>query len=218
MLGGGGLCQYTSTNYSSHVMSLIKKLLPRIARELLSRDSRRNLGHVAQPFDGALPSELRGQPMGTYLDQILCPSDLRNLIAYEADFQKMPAGGQYFVDVVQTPGQGCTGRSIIPTLDTHPKVYSFDHQRFATPMELSSAMGLDIYPGSLCGGRPVSPLVDIFRLMSVSQQLNVLGNGLHAPTMAAWYIYVLSNCVRIEFFYTMTMTVTQEEDIFESVD
>ena len=79
-------------------------------------------------------------------------------------------------------------------------------------------MGLDICPGSLRGGRPVSPLVDIFHLMSVSQQLAVLGNGLHVPTMAAWYIYVLSNCVRMEFFYTMTMTVPREEDIFESVD
>ena len=205
-------------------MSLVKKLLPRIARELLcSRNDdsiRTRFPALAAnyQFVDALPSELRGKPMSTYLDLILPPSDLRNLNAYEADFQQLPAGSQYLVDIVQQPGHGCVARSIMPTLDTHPKVYSFDHQRFATPMELSSAMGLDICPGALRGGRPVSPLVDIFHLMSVSQQLAVLGNGLHAPTMAAWYIYVLSNCVRIEFFYTMTMTVTQEEDIFESVD
>ena len=79
-------------------------------------------------------------------------------------------------------------------------------------------MGLDLCPGALRGSRPVPPLVDIFPLMTVASQLAALGNGLHAPTMAAWYIYVLSNCVRMEFFYTMTMTVPREEDIFESVD
>ena len=113
-------------------MSLVKKLLPRIAREFLcsrNDDSIRTRfpALAAHTFVDALPSELRGKPMSTYLDLILPPSDLRNLKAYEADFQQLPAGSQYLVDIVQSPGYGCVARSIMPTLDTHPKVYSFDH-------------------------------------------------------------------------------------------
>ena len=170
------------------------------------------------PTEATLPDEWRGKPMSTYVDQIVPPSDFRNLREYEATYKTLPAGSSYFADIVQRPGAGVVARAVIPSLNTHPKVYSFEHQRLATVMELSQAMGLDMRPGVFCGSRPVSPLVDIFPLMSLHSQLFTLGNGLHAPTMAAWYIYVLSNCVRIEFFYAMTQSVSSHDDIFESVD
>ena len=132
--------------------------------------------------------------------------------------------GPNFADLDHHPQFGPSVGSILPPLDTHPKIYSWEHQRFAVTSELYSALGVDMKHGLLCGNRSLSPLATLIPELPLRKRMQIAGNGMHVPMMAAWFVYVLARCVRVEAFYTMSQQVSlaatspRDDDVFEDPD
>jgi hypothetical protein len=161
-----------------------------------------------------LPEHLRDVPMADYMDRICPPCNLDIKAQYEDWFIKKEIPRPHYADLDHHPGRGLRPGSSCPSLDTHPKVYGFAEQRFLTPLELLGTMGIDI-GGPLSGGRPVSSLAKLFDQLSRHDQLVLVGNGMHVPTMAAWFLYVCAHCRRRSDFFQLPLHVGLPDEALE---
>lgn len=165
------------------------------------------------------PQSLAGRGLFSSGDFSKVLSVCNGLIKNECDNERQRLGktGPYFADLEQHPNAGSQPQEIIPALSTHPRIYFSGEDRMLLPSELYDAMGTDIRTGCFLGNRPLSPLATIIPELDEKQQLFLLGNGMHVPTITSWFHYVLSRCVRVEHFYTIarppsTLTLDEQDD------
>ena len=97
-------------------------------------------------------------------------------------------------DLSHHPGKGPNADTNYPTLLTNHQLWSYKANRFTTPLEDLAAMGVDAYE-CLSGGRPVSPLVDVWARLSLREAAVLTGNAMHVPSILAWIVFVQSFCV-----------------------
>ena len=71
-------------------------------------------------------------------------------------------------------------------------VYSAVHQRIAHPSDFAFAQGLDSL-AHVSGGRPVSDVWNVLSSLTIGQQLKMLGNGIHIPTLSVWMLFVFAH-------------------------
>ena len=170
------------------------------------------------------PQSIVGQGLFSSGDFRKVLSVSNGLIRNECETMRQQLGkaGPYFADLEQHPDQGsCLPQDIIPALNTHPRIYFSGEDRMLLPSELYDAMGTDVRTGCFLGNRQLSPLANIIPELDVRDQLFLLGNGMHVPTMTSWFHYVLSRCVRVEHFYNIARPPStlrpdeQDDDVFE---
>jgi hypothetical protein len=143
-----------------------------------------------------LPEGWRDMQMSEYMHLISSPSGMVRKGQYENLLHvKQSLGGSFLADLDHNIGFGPTAGPDMPSLDTHPTIFSWLRGRLATPMELLAAQGVDMYP-ELSGGRLVSPLRTIFKKYSSNQVRFMAGNSMHIPTHAVWMLYVISHMVK----------------------
>ena len=161
-----------------------------------------------------LTADEQRQPFYTYAHKILSDGSYRIRDEYVEWFKDLQIGKPHFADLQQHPGRGPKGGSLLPTLDTHPRIYSFDDERIATPFELAMAMGIDVRKCMLFGDRELSPLASILPRSPAAQQFTLIANGAHILVMASWYVYVLSDCNSrsIVFRIPCALSVEPQED------
>ena len=104
--------------------------------------------------------------------------------------------GAYFADLEQHCARGSsTPGPLIPTQLTHGTIHAFSSDRIMLTSELFLAHGFNFFPeatGCMHGSR----VAGFLRSLGLKQQRELLGNGWHLPTLAAWTMYVLSHTVR----------------------
>ena len=103
-------------------------------------------------------------------------------------------GGAFLADVHQWPGvKWGMGGPLFPCQLTHGDVVSWECQRQALGLEHMFAQGFHVYET----GTPFeSPLTSFLRDLTDTQVKRLSGNGWCLPCVAAWMVYVWSNCVR----------------------
>ena len=98
----------------------------------------------------------------------------------------------FIADLSQNPDSHSVTSAFMPTQITHSCLYSFSATSAFTPSELILAHGWPCVPGTC----DTTLMPFDFRRLTPSQQVHLSGNAMHLPTLAAFYFYVLSNCVR----------------------
>jgi hypothetical protein len=145
-----------------------------------------------------LPEGWKKMRMSEYLHMISCPSAMVRKGEYDNQMHiKQSLGGSFLADLDHNPGFGPSPGPDMPSLDTHPTIFSWLCGRLATPMELLAAQGVDAY-SQLSGGRSLSPLHTLFQKYSSNKVRFMAGNSMHIPTHAAWMLYVISRMARRE--------------------
>ena len=146
----------------------------------------------------ALPSNYKEMPMSEYLGALVPPSGLRNLAINEKLREEQGGlNGVYLCDIEQTPHRGTTPGSLVPSLSTHSLIYSFKKQRLATASEWFGIQGVDAH-SKFWGSRGRSPLLASVADMDEATVRALLGNALYVPAFAAWFLFIMGNCVRRE--------------------
>ena len=143
----------------------------------------------------ALPST-QTAPVEEYLSLLLAPLALGRKHVYDQD-RASKMGVEYICDLEHNLGYGPSPGPLLPCLDSHPSIYSYERRRLAIPAELLSAQGKEAMP-DLCGQRKPSELGLILQELGDRNLKSLLGNSVHVPSYAAWFLYVLSNCMRRE--------------------
>lgn len=144
------------------------------------------------------PARFKGGHFSEYSDRVCNPGNLRCKAEFEEHFSACGIPPPHFADLEHHVGFGQTPGNILPSLDTHAKIFSWVHDRLATPRELYTAMGVDMELGIMTGSRPLSPFAELIPRCSHREQLLFVGNGMHVPTMAAWFLYVLARCKMVD--------------------
>ena len=145
-----------------------------------------------------LPSNYKELPMSEYLGALVPPSGLRHLAINEKLREEQGSlNGVYLCDIEQTPHRGTTPGSLVPSLSTHSLIYSFKKQRLATASEWFGIQGVDAH-SKFWGSRGRSPLLASVAGMDEATVRALLGNALYVPVFAAWFLFIMGNCVRRE--------------------
>ena len=130
---------------------------------------------------------------GWYLAIELKPLPMVRFARYEkARPEREDLAGNYLVDLDHDVGYGPASGPVLPALDTHPTIYSFQGGRLLLPQELLAAQGVDMFP-AMAVTRPVSPLRDVFSSFSANDLRFFAGNSMHVPTLGAWLMYAMGN-------------------------
>ena len=166
---------------------------------------------MAASRNRALSENHRQQSMSEYLDLLVPPFNVSAKGEYEDYFASLSLKPPFYADLDHHPGRGPRCGSTMPTMDTHPRIYGWTEQRLATPLELLTVQGIDM-PGPLLGNRSESPLVRLFRGLKRHQQLHLVGNGMHVPTMSAWFLYVCSHCRKRSDFFALPSQISSRID------
>lgn len=85
----------------------------------------------------------------------------------------------------------------VPSLNTHSEVFSYESGRVAVPVDYLAMQGMDAHT-SISGKRPVSEVMQVMRKFTETDVRFLVGNGLHVPTVSAWFLYVFANSCRRE--------------------
>ena len=168
-----------------------------------------------------LPAGYEDMAMRRYLTCLLPPGGLVRLGEYESfRSDRGDMQGNFMADLQQNMGFGCTPGPEVPSLNTHPCIYSWGRQRLALGQELLQAQGIDFYP-VLSGKRKLSPLVQVFQDFDDHTLRMFAGNGIHTPSFGAWFLYcasrVISRSEHSRMAPTMPSTAPTPEDDDEPV-
>ena len=157
----------------------------------------------------ALPAGWENAHMDEYLSLLLAPSALGRKHVYDQDrAAKMSA--EYICDLDHNLGFGPSPGPVLPCLDSHPSIFSYNHRRLAIPAELLAAQGIDAMP-DLSGQRQPSELGLLLQQLGDRDLKALLGNSIHVPSYASWFLYyVLSNCMRRGRVETMSRSHSSE--------
>ena len=139
------------------------------------------------------------------LQSILSPGHLTRLREYTNIYEEKRSKADdcqsrtaYLCDCDHWPNTpGDTSGSLFPVQLKHGCVYSHSKRRLALASEHLAAQGwhvLDIHPDS----RFCSPLLPMFEELGERKVKLLSGNGMSLPCIAAWFLYCLSNTVRVE--------------------
>lgn len=145
--------------------------------------------------------------------QMLAPGQLLRLEEYskmysDSDGQKVK---HYFADLDQNPAGGAsTAGEMIPSLLTHGAVYDLKADRIVLAEELYLSHGYNVCQVEKKSSSARSCRIkDFLKKLPTVQRLHLLGNGWHLPVVSAWFLYILSHCVRLN----RTMTVQPERSL-----
>jgi hypothetical protein len=177
-----------------------------------------------------LPSDYKTLRCSEYFDHLSAPGVVHIKSQYEDLFVESKAGAPHFADLAHHPNKGPTHGSLVPSLDTHPKTFTwhspppFSGERYLVTSEMLAVQGVDVFPG-LSGGRPLSVVGPLFAKHNLNQQGILVGNALHIPTFAAWVLYVMGNMLPVEYFYQLapqpqmasSSAAASSRDVFEDV-
>ena len=86
-------------------------------------------------------------------------------------------------------------------------------QRFLLPMELASIQGFDIHESLIPSHRCKSTLAHVLESMTPKDQVLVVGNSVHVPSLTAWMVYVMANIVSVDEFWTIPAVPSQNAGI-----
>ena len=152
---------------------------------------------VLQRRRKSLPAAFESKNMDEYLSLLLSPSALGRKHVYDGDRAARGGSDAYLCDLDQNLGYGPSPGPLMPCLDSHPSIFSYNRRRLAIPIELLAAQGIDTLP-SLQGNRKPSQLGMLLQKLEDRSVKSLLGNSIHVPSYAAWFLYILSNCSRKE--------------------
>ncbi len=140
-----------------------------------------------------LPADYREKSMRDLLPYLLPPGALVRLGQYEKCREdKQSLDGCFMADLDHNVDCGPAPGPELPSLDTHPNIFSFKAGRLALGSELLAAQGVDMFDCN-SGRRGLSPLKPVFDQLGESERRFLAGNGIHIPSFAAWLLYALSN-------------------------
>ena len=143
--------------------------------------------------------DIRGRGM---LASVLTPAQVLRIQAYEDEYKKKhgkaPGLGSHLIcDVMQWPGSaGDSSGSEFPSQLKHGLFYSFDVRRLILGLEGMFANGFNVFEPD--GAAFSSSLTPMLRRLSEGQIKHLSGNGMHLPSVCAWFVYVLMNTKRVE--------------------
>jgi hypothetical protein len=143
--------------------------------------------------------DVRGRRM---LASILTPAQLQRLHAYEETHEAKHGtppgpGSPLIADVMQWPGMpGDSSGAVFPSQLKHGLYYSFAARRLLMGLEGMFANGFNVFEPD--GAPWSSPLTPMLRRLSQSQIKHLSGNGMHCPSVCAWFVYVCMNTRRVE--------------------
>ena len=140
---------------------------------------------------------LRGRGM---LRSVLSPGNLARLEAYDMGLGRRAPGSfpeSYMCDVDHWPGSpGDTAGGHFPCQLTHGHVVAYRKRRLVIGMEHLFAQGWHVFPQE--GDLFVTKLLPKLQTLSEGNLKKLSGNGMHLPSIAAWYLYCFSRIVRSE--------------------
>ena len=102
--------------------------------------------------------------------------------------------GSFFADLEQNAFVGCNPGPVVPSLNTHPEMYSYAQGRLAVPAEYFGMQGVDCMPtfaSSERGG--VSPVMACLAGLNEKAVNELAGNGIHITVFASFFIYIMGN-------------------------
>ena len=141
----------------------------------------------------SLPANFKAVPMKNYLACLVPPGAMVRFTQYEKiRHEKESLDGHFLVHLDHNVGTGPACGPELPSLDTHPCIYSFQQERLALASELLFAQGVDMFE-QFAGKRGASPLARVFSQISDMDQRFLSGNTMHIPTFAAWLLYAIGN-------------------------
>ena len=149
--------------------------------------------NIFWPEDQAVPTKGDG-----ILVKIFSPGVFQHMMAYDwLQPTNKGADGAFLADLDHWPdSRGGSCGPLFPCQLTHGTVKSWVGQRVFLGTEHLAAQGWHLFPRT--SASPVSPLREILRALSDSEQKQLSGNGMHLPTLLAWKLYVFGNTVRVE--------------------
>ena len=160
------------------------------------------MGFKVLAFDHAgrsktkLPKNFRDLPTREYLHCLLPPGAMCRLASYQKiRAEREGISGSIFADLDHNVDYGPSCGPLIPSLDTRPNIFSFQHSRLLLPAELLQAQGINMLLNE--GEATVSPLASIFKHFSEVELRHFAGNSMHVPTFAAWMMYAFAHIRRI---------------------
>ena len=129
-----------------------------------------------------------------------------HLIRYQ-DYEKYRAqcvesgqisGKSFFADLDQNLGRGAsTPGEVLPSCLTHWTIHAWSAERMVLNQEVYLAHGFNMYPEATGWPVPCS-IRDVLKTLGNSSQKQLVGNGWHLPTLAAFMFYVLAHTVRLD--------------------
>ena len=140
-----------------------------------------------------LPAGWENMAMEDYLTALLPLGAMVRKSAYEKLRQEREGlAGNFLADLDHNATCGPASGPLMPALDTHANIYSWQCQRLFLGQELLQAQGVDMFP-SLAGARGLSPLASVFNRFEDSALRFFAGNGIHVPAYAAWLMFCMGN-------------------------
>ena len=138
--------------------------------------------------------------MSRLFEFMLPPGAMLRLQQYQALRAEHPAE-VFIADVDHNANsKGSSAGTVWPVQLTHGTVVviaaNIEDSRVAVGLEHFAAMGFNIFPPQGCA-LPRSPLYGVLQDLTHRQKKYLAGNGMHLATQAAWMLYILSNCVRV---------------------
>ena len=137
------------------------------------------------------PEEIMDIPLRT----LLSPFQKNDFDKYEAAFQESAAqkpGCTFIVDLSQSFERKRIS-DFVPTILKNTQLYSFSSGKFFTASAVEASQGMPSSSGRYAACRAT----DTTRLAH-SQRMQLSGNGMHLPTLAAWHLFIFGNLVRRE--------------------
>ena len=145
-----------------------------------------------------LPTGWRSADMSTYFHSLVPPSGvLRRAVCDHRRESEGSLTGAFLCDIEQNSHMGTVPGPVVPSLNTHSDIWSYESQRFATPVDYLAMQGVDSHV-KISGRRAVSPLTNVFKRVEEADVRLLVGNGIHIPVFAAWFAYVMGNTIRRE--------------------
>ena len=143
-----------------------------------------------------LPVGFKEMPMRQYLHQLLPPGAMVRLANYDR-LQAERAGvtGSFFADLDHNVDCGPRCGPLIPALDTHANIFSWQHDRLLLAQELLQAQGITMCSSGT--GQSVSPLAQVLLKFNDTELRQFAGNSLHVPAFAAWMMYAFAHVMPI---------------------
>lgn len=111
---------------------------------------------------------------------------------------KTGMGGAFLVDVSQSEDRLRCG-AWLPTFARSTSTASLSKDRMLTPAEVDLAMGWPVHMQRFPAAWNVAAALGTevsFSGLSATQRRNLAGNGMMLPACMAWWVYILSKCVR----------------------
>ena len=149
----------------------------------------------------SLPHGWEAMPMRDYMTSLVPPGAMVRLAQYDKVRQdRQDAAGHFMADLDHNLDCGPKCGGVLPALDTHASIFSWNLNRLALGQELLQAQGVDFFP-QLAGNRGVSPLVEVFNKFGDTTLRMFAGNAIHIPLFSAWLLYCIGNVrLRSEMF------------------